>query len=80
MENIDTFKLLPTKLSEKKIYDTYCENYDSIHYLFIEFQFSWMQQAYKALKDIDKYNILVFLYKENFLELNELFKVKSLNK
>ena len=79
MENIDTFKLLPTKLSEKKIYDTYCENYDSIHYLFIEFQFSWMQQAYKALKDIDKYNILVYLYKENFLELNELFQVKSLN-
>ena len=69
----------PTKVSEKKIYDTYCNNYDSIHYLFVEFQFSWLQQAYKALKDIDKYNILVFLYKENFIELNELFKVKSLN-
>ena len=79
MEDINTYQSFPTKLTEKKIYETYCENYDSIHYLFIEFQFSWMQQAYKALKDIDKYNILVFLYKENFLELNELFKVKSLN-
>ena len=69
----------PTKISEKKIYDTYCDNYDSIHYLFVEFQFAWMQQAYKALGDIDKYNILVYLYKENFAELNEIFKVKSLN-
>ena len=67
----------PTKISEKKIYDTYCDNYDSIHYLFVEFQFSWLQQAYKALKDIDKYYILIYLYKENFTELNEIFKVKS---
>ena len=52
----------PTKISEKKIYDTYCDNYDSIHYLFVEFQFSWLQQAYKALKDIDKYYILIYLY------------------
>ena len=69
----------PTKITEKNIYDIYCDNYDSIHYLFIEFQFNWLQQAYKALKDLDKYNILVYLYKENFLELSELFKVKSLN-
>ena len=79
MEKINTEILNPTKLSEKNIYETYCDNYDSIHYLFVEFQFSWMQQAYKALKDIDKYNILVYLYKENFVELNEIFKVKSLN-
>ena len=78
MENIAN-QSYPTKVSEKKIYDTYCDNYDSIHYLFVEFQFSWMQQAYKALGDIDKYNILVYLYKENFSELNEIFKVKSLN-
>ncbi len=70
---------IPTKISEQNIYNTYCDNYDSIHYLFVEFQFSWLQQAYKSLKDLDKYNILVFLYKENFIELNELFKVKSLN-
>ena len=70
---------LPTRISQQNIYDIYCDNYDSIHYLFVEFQFSWLQQAYKSLKDIDKYNILVFLYKENFMELNELFKVKSLN-
>ena len=69
----------PTKIPEKKIYNTYCENYDSIHYLFIEFQYSWFQQAYKALGDLDKYNILVYLYKENFVELNELFRVKSLS-
>ena len=68
---------IPTKISEKIIYDTYCDNYDSIHYLFVEFQFSWLQQAYKALKDIDKYYILIYLYKENFTELNEIFKVKS---
>ena len=78
MENIAN-QSYPTKVSEKKIYDTYCDNYDSIHYLFVEFQFSWMQQAYKALGDIDKYNILIYLYKENFAELNEIFKVKSLN-
>ena len=57
----------PTRISQQNIYDTYCDNYDSIHYLFVEFQFTWMQQAYKALKDIDKYNILVYLYKENFI-------------
>ena len=68
---------IPTKISEKNIYDTYCDNYDSIHYLFVEFQFSWLQQAYRALKDIDKYYILIYLYKENFTELNEIFKVKS---
>ena len=54
-------------------------NYDSIHHLFVEFQFAWLQQAYQAMKDLDKYNILVYLYKENFVELNEIFKVKSLN-
>ena len=79
MENTFINQSIPTKISEKKIYDTYCNNYDSIHYLFVEFQFSWMQQAYSSLKDLDKYNILVYLYKENFIELNEIFKVKSLN-
>ena len=69
----------PTKISEQNIYNTYCDNYDSIHYLFVEFQFSWLQQAYEALKDLDKYNIIVYLYKENFVGLNEIFKVKSLN-
>ena len=44
----------------------------------MEFQLSWLQQAYHALKDLDKYNILVFLYKENFSFLNEIFRVKSL--
>jgi len=79
MEKKNTELTNPTKISEKKIYETYCDHYDSIHYLFVEFQFSWMQQAYKALGDIDKYNILAYLYKENFIELNEIFKVKSLN-
>ena len=78
LSNIDS-NILPTKISEKHIYDTYCENYDSIHYLFIEFQFNWLRQAYQSMKDLDKYNILVYLYKENFSELSELFKVKSLN-
>ena len=73
------FELLtPTRVSEKKIYNIYCDNYDSIHYLFVEFQFAWLQQAYKALGDLDKYNIVVYLFKENFIELNEIFKVKSL--
>ena len=75
-ENADF--IYPTKIPEKKIYNTYCDNYDSIHYLFIEFQFTWLQQAYRALGDLDKYNILVFLYKENFVELSEIFRVKSL--
>ena len=77
MENNIISQSTPTKLSEQNIYNIYCDNYDSIHYLFVEFQFSWMQQAYSSLKDIDKYNILLYLYKENFIELNELFKVKS---
>ena len=67
MENLYTDYSIPTKISEKRIYDIYCDNYDSIHYLFVEFQFSWLQQAYNALKDLDKYNILVYLYKENFV-------------
>ena len=79
MEKNDIYLNTPTKLSEKKIYDVYCDNYDSIHYLFVEFEFNWLQQAYRALNDLDKYNILVFLYKENFVELSEIFKVKSLN-
>tara|TARA_Y100000741_G_scaffold150006_1_gene113188 strand:- start:472 stop:1443 length:972 start_codon:yes stop_codon:yes gene_type:complete len=79
MEKLYFDEFIPTRISQQNIYNTYCDNYDSIHYLFVEFQFSWLQQAYKALKDIDKYNILVFLYKENFIELNELFKVKSLS-
>ena len=77
MQNDFEHQSIPTKIYEKKIYDTYWDNYDSIHYLFVEFQFSWLQQAYKALKDIDKYYILIYLYKENFTELNEIFKVKS---
>ena len=79
MEKNDIYLNTPTKLSEKKIYDVYCDNYDSIHYLFVEFEFNWLQQAYRSLNDLDKYNILVFLYKENFVELSEIFKVKSLN-
>ena len=78
MEKNQNYILSPTKIPEKKIYDIYCDNYDSIHHLFVEFQLSWLQQAYHALKDLDKYNILVFLYKENFSFLNEIFRVKSL--
>ena len=69
----------PTKISQKKIYDLYCDHYDTIHSLFVEFEFAWFQQAYQALRDLDKYNILIYLYKEYFSELNEIFKVKSLN-
>ena len=76
-QNIDL--LVPTKISQKKIYDIYCANYDSIHFFFVEFQLAWFQQGYQALGDLDKYNILVYLYKENFVELSEIFKVKSLN-
>ena len=79
MEKQETEFLSATKLPQERIYAAYCDNYDSIHYLFIEFQFSWLQQAYQALKDLDKYNILVYLYKENFIGLSEIFKVKSLN-
>ena len=79
MQNENIKLKYPTKIPEKKIYSTYCNNYDSIHYLFIEFQFNWLQQAYRALGDLDKYNILVYLYKENFVELSEIFKVKSLS-
>ena len=70
---------VPTKISQKKIYDLYCNHYDAIQPLFIEFQFAWFQHAYEALGDIDKHNILTYLYKEHFVELNEAFKVKSLN-
>ena len=69
----------PTKISHQKIYDLYCNHYDLIHSLFIEFEFAWFQQAYQALGDLDKYNILIYLYKQYFFELNEIFKVKSLN-
>ena len=69
----------PTKVPQKIIYDLYCENFDSIHSLFTEFEFAWFQHAYQALKDLDKYNILLYLYKQYFDELNEIFKVKSLN-
>jgi len=69
----------PTKISEKLIYDLYCDHYDSIHSLFIEFEFAWFQQAYRAMGDLDKYNILIYLYKQYFTELSEIFKVKSLN-
>ena len=77
MQKENTDFIYPTKIPEKKIYNTYCDNYDSIHYLFIEFQFTWLQQAYRAMGDLDKYNILVYLYKENFVELSEIFRVKS---
>ena len=79
MEKQDINLTIPTRISQENIYEIYCDNYDLIHYLFVEFQFSWLQQAYQALKDLDKYNIIVYLYKENFIELNELFRVKSLN-
>ncbi len=78
MQKENTDFIYPTKIPEKKIYNTYCDNYDSIHYLFIEFQFTWLQQAFRAMGDLDKYNILVYLYKENFVELSEIFRVKSL--
>ena len=78
MENKQNYILSPTKITEKNVYDTYCNHYDSIHYLFVEFQLSWLQQAYRALKDLDKYNIIIFLYKENFSFLNEIFRFKSL--
>ena len=45
----------------------------------IQNYFSLLQQSYKALNDLDKYNIIVYLYKENFIGLNEIFKFKSLN-
>jgi len=69
----------PTKITQKRIYNLYCDHYDSIHSLFIEFEFSWFQQAYQAMQDLDKYNIIVYLYKQYFSELSEIFKVKSLN-
>jgi len=79
MEKKKTSLEHPTKISQKVIYDLYCNHYDPIHSLFIEFEFDWFQQAYQALGDLDKYNIIIYLYKEYFVELSEIFKVKSLN-
>ena len=74
MEKDQNYILSPTKIPEKKIYDIYCDNYDSIHHLFVEFQLSWLQQAYEALKDLEKYNILVFLYKVDIGYSNTITK------
>ncbi len=79
MEKQKIYPEKPKKISQKKIYDLYCDHYNPIHSLFIEFEFAWFQQAYQALGDLDKYNILIYLYKQYFNELSEVFKVKSLN-
>ena len=65
----------PTKISQKTISDLYCGNYNAIHSLFIEFEFAWFQQAYNALKDLDKYNIVIYLYKNILLNLTKYLKL-----
>ena len=68
----------PTRIPENRVYEAYCDNYDSIHYLFVEFQFSWLQQAYRALKDLDKYKIMYDRNGENHYDMIKRDDAKNL--
>jgi len=79
MQNLNISLTGPTRLVYEDIYQVFIKNYQNLISQFLEFQFSWLQQAYLTMNDLDKYNILVYLYKKNFVSLSEIFKFKSFN-
>ena len=55
----------------------FTKNYQRLNTEFFEFQFDWLNRAYAAFKDFDKYLILAYLFRKTFFSYSELFKVVS---
>ena len=65
----------PERVSNTIIIDLFTKNYQRLNTEFFEFQFDWLNRAYAAFKDFDKYMILAFLFRKTFFSYSELFKV-----
>jgi hypothetical protein len=71
---------LPTRVPSSIISDYFTKNYQKLNTEFFEFQFDWLNRAYAAFKDFDKYLILAYLFRKTFFSYSELFKVVSFEK
>ena len=65
----------PERVSNTIVIDLFTKNYQRLNTEFFEFQFDWLNRAYAAFKDFDKYMILAFLFRKTFFSYSELFKV-----
>ena len=65
----------PERVSNTIVIDIFTKNYQRLNTEFFEFQFDWLNRAYAAFKDFDKYMILSFLFRKTFFSYSELFKV-----
>ena len=57
---------LPTRVPSSIISDYFTKNYQRLNTEFFEFQFDWLNRAYAAFKDFDKYLILAYLFRKTF--------------
>ena len=65
----------PERVSNTIVIDLFTKNYQRLNTEFFEFQFDWLNRAYAAFKDFDKYMILAYLFRKTFFSYSELFKV-----
>ena len=65
----------PERVSNTIVIDFFTKYYQRLNTEFFEFQFDWLNRAYSAFKDFDKYMILAYLFRKTFLSYSELFKV-----
>ena len=64
-----------TRFPNSTILEYFTKNYQRLNTEFFEFQFDWLNRAYSAFKDFDKYLILAYLFRKTFFSYSELFKV-----
>ena len=68
---------ISTRFPNSTIIEYFTKNYQRLNTEFFEFQFDWLNRAYAAFKDFDKYLILAYLFRKTFFSYSELFKVIS---
>ena len=69
----------PERVSNTIVIDLFTKNYQRLNTEFFEFQFDWLNRAYAAFKDFDKYMILAYLFRKTFFPIQNYLKLLRLN-
>ena len=57
----------PERVSNTIVIDLFTKNYQRLNTEFFEFQFDWLNRAYAAFKDFDKYMILFLISHKGYM-------------
>ena len=68
-----------TEVEVSDVYNTLTKNYIEIITDYFELQRIWLNNAYVTFKDLDKYVVLIYLIRDNWVTLSGKFQYQSMD-